>query len=298
MRAHDDITGEVVELDEEEVEQTQSSPWLHLALFAVTAAVIVMWWPSQTDGIIYAVGVLSILLAHEFGHYFAARYYGVDVSLPYFLPGIPPLYTFGAFIRMRVERVSPEALLVIGAAGPLAGMIVAVPVFALGMAWSTVEPMPPLTHPDAFAFGSSALSWLIEWLLYGNLGEDVAIYIHPLGYAGWVGFFVTALNLVPIGQLDGGHIGYAMFGRKYRKVAHWLFWGLVLCGALLHPVWLVLGIFVLMTGIAHPPITTDTPLPGWCRVVGWLCFAMFVLTFMPMPIVFTPPMWELIGGIF
>lgn len=275
-----------------------SSPAFHLGLFLLTAAVIVAWWPSLREGLLYAAGVLSILLAHEFGHYFAARRYGVEVTLPYFLPGLPPLYTFGAFIKMQVRRVSPEALLVIGAAGPIAGMVVALPLFVIGMSLSEVAQVPALTHPDAFSFGTGLLGLGIEQLLFGSLGEEVAIYIHPLGYAGWVGFFVTALNLVPIGQLDGGHIAYAMFGERYRRPSRWLFWGLVLCGVLFHPVWIVLSIFLTLTGVEHPPLTTREPLPRWAQGVGWGCLAIFVLTFMPVPLVFTPPLWEMVASLF
>lgn len=286
----------------EEPVQERSNVVLHLGLFVATVGVIFYWWSHDwVSGGLYALGLLSILLAHEFGHYFAARYYGVPVSLPYFIPGFPPFYTFGAFIKMQPSRMDPEALLVIGAAGPLAGMVVAVPVYVVGMMLSDTAPIPELMGPDELLiFGDSLLSWGVASIVFGELPEGTDVMLHPLAYGGWVGFFVTALNLVPIGQLDGGHIGYAMMGRAYHRVARRLFVPLVLCGALIHPVWLVLAIFLVFTGVEHPPLTDErTPLPRWCRWMGYGCLVIFVLTFVPRPIHVVPLyelIWSLGGG--
>lgn len=268
---------------------------LHLLLFVLTGAVIVWWWlPSWIEGLQYGLGLLAILSAHEMGHYVAARRAGVEVSLPYFIPGVPPFYTFGAFIKMRPSRLSRTSLLVLAAAGPIAGMLVAIPLYVVGLALSERVQLPPLMAPnEVMIFGDSALTWLTARLMLGPMEEGVDVMLHPLAYAGWVGFFVTALNLVPIGQLDGGHIGFALFGRSYHRVARALFLLLVLAGLLFHPVWLVLCIFLKLTGVEHPELTEEQRLPRWAWGVGALCLVFFLLTFVPRPIVL-PMLYELI----
>lgn len=277
--------------------------WKHIGLFLLTVVVILLWWRyysagNWTDGAWYAGGVLAILSAHEFGHYFAARHYGVDVTLPYYLPGIPPLYTFGAFIKMRAGKMSRTALLIVGAAGPIAGAVVALPVYIVGLSMSSLVEVAPIRDPLGMMFmGDSLLGWLLIRIQFGEIPAGMDVYLHPLAYAGWVGFFVTALNLVPVGQLDGGHINYALFGPSYRKFSRWLFRLMILCGLLLHPMWIVLSIFLLFTGVEHPPmIRGDDTLPRWARNVGYGCIALFVLTFMPVPII-VPPLWELIATV-
>ncbi|OIP38252.1 MAG: hypothetical protein AUK47_12310 [Deltaproteobacteria bacterium CG2_30_63_29] len=277
--------------------------WKHLGLFLLTVLVILLWWRyysagNWTDGAWYAGGVLAILSAHEFGHYFAARHYGVDVTLPYYLPGIPPLYTFGAFIKMRASHMSRTALLVVGAAGPIAGALVALPVYIVGLSLSGLVEVPPVRDPLGMMFmGDSVLGWLLIRLQFGVIPAGTDVYLHPLAYAGWVGFFVTALNLVPVGQLDGGHVNYALFGTSYRRYSRWLYRLMIVCGLLLHPMWLVLSIFLLFTGVEHPPmLRNDDVLPRWAKGVGYACIGVFVLTFMPVPIV-VPPLWELLATV-
>ena len=252
--------------------------------------------PDWLGGVQYTLGLLSILLAHEFGHYFAARRFQIEVTLPYFIPGLPPLYTFGAFIRMRARRMSRRSLLTVGAAGPLAGAIVAFPVYFIGMALSEKTQLPQVVPPDSLLFfGDSLITWATARLFFGELSPGTDIVLHPLAYAGWVGLFVTALNLIPIGQLDGGHIGYAVFGEVYRKVAWLLYLALVLCGAIVHPAWLVLSIFLAVTGVAHPPIIDHRPISTSSRIVGGISLLLFVLTFVPQPVVL-PSLFELLAN--
>lgn len=266
----------------------------HAGLLIVTAIWIPLWWdPDFWGGALYTAGLLSILFSHEMGHYIAARRRGVDVSLPYFLPGLPPFYTFGAFIKMRPGELSREALMEIGAAGPLAGMVVAVPVYILGLSLSEMMTDPPLMAPGSLlSFGDSLITSGLGWLVWGTIPQGQDLLLHPLAFAGWVGFFVTALNLVPLGQLDGGHIATALFGNKYAAWARRLFLGLILCGVMLHPVWIVLSIFLVLTGVEHPPVSESPTLSPMGRKIGWLCLAVFVLVFVPGPIKLTP-LWEM-----
>ena len=165
-------------------------------------------------GLPYSLTLLLILLAHEFGHYVASVFHRVDSSLPYFLPS-PVLGTFGAFIRIRSPIYSQRALFDIGIAGPLAGFVFLVPALAVGIAFSKV--IPGIAHQGSWHFGVPVLQWLLESAIFpGTPSRD--IYLHPVARAAWVGMFATAMNLLPIGQLDGGHILYSFFPARHRTV--------------------------------------------------------------------------------
>ena len=166
------------------------------------------------NGLWYSVSILAILGAHEFGHYYACRYYGVDASLPYFLPAPLPLTgTLGAFIRIRQIIPGKRELFDIGIAGPIAGFIVAVPVLLVGMSLSRVVQLPPVAN-GIVELGEPLLFRGAAWLVFGSIPDGYSINMHPMGFAAWFGLLATALNLFPIGQLDGGHISYAVLGRK------------------------------------------------------------------------------------
>jgi membrane-associated protease RseP (regulator of RpoE activity) len=239
------------------------------------------------SGIPFAATLLAILGVHEFGHYFTARYYRAAVSLPYFIPAPPPLFLFGtlgALIRMRSPARDRNSLFDIAAAGPLTGLIIAVPALLLGLAWSRVVPTPQGEH---MIFGQSlAMRWLIEGMV-GPIPRGMMLYTHPMADAAWAGFFVTALNLFPVGQLDGGRIAYALFGRSHRlvgliTVAATLVLGLV-TGAVNWFVWA--GLLVFLIGLHHsPPLDDVTPVTPTRRVVGVLCLILFVLLLPPIPL--------------
>ena len=164
----------------------------------------------------YSVTILAILGCHEFGHYFACRYYDVDASLPYFLPlPITLTGTLGAFIRIREPIPSKRMLFDIGIAGPIAGFLVAVPALFFGVALSTVAPIGP---EDGLWLGEPLLVKLASRVLWGSLPDSQTLLLHPVGFAAWFGLLATALNLFPIGQLDGGHISYAVLGRRSTYV--------------------------------------------------------------------------------
>ena len=237
------------------------------------------------DGAPFAVTLLGILGTHEFGHYFTARSYGASVSLPYFIPAPPPLPfgTLGAVIVMRSPARDRNSLFDIAVAGPLAGLVVAVPAVLLGLSWSRVGPIPP----DATTFGDSLLMRLLTYLVFGRIPEGMDVFIHPVALAGWVGLFVTALNLFPVGQLDGGRIAYALFGAWHRQVSIATFFGLLALGAAFQSVnWIVFaGLVVLLIGFHHaPPLDDLTPLSPRRYAVGVFCLILLVLLIPPIPI--------------
>src|SRR5215470_4145740 len=237
------------------------------------------------DGASFAVTLLGILGTHEFGHYFTARSYGASVSLPYFIPAPPPLPfgTLGAVIVMRSPARDRNSLFDIAVAGPLAGLVVAVPALLLGLSWSRVGPIPP----DATSFGDSLLMRLLTYLVFGRIPEGMDVFIHPVALAGWVGLFVTALNLFPVGQLDGGRIAYALCGRYHRLVGMATFLGLLGLGAVTGGAnWVVrAALLFFLVGFHHsPPLDDVTPLTPTRWVVGVVCLILLILLIPPVPI--------------
>ena len=301
----------------------RASFWLNLALFVLTVLSVFWTGAAQEPGFEafnphhllqiwrgwpFAVPLLAILVAHESGHYIAARIHGVPASLPYFipLPVLSPFGTMGAIIGMSGRIRSRVALLDIGAAGPLAGMLVALPVLALGLSQSSVA-----VNPEHYTLeGQSLLYALMKRLFVGPIPEGADVQIGPTALAGWVGLLITMINLVPWGQLDGGHIAYALFGERQHGMARWvrrallvffaynvLKFGLpVLLGkSSLGPeyvlgntlFWLIwygfTGLIARVSGGAdHPPFEPGELGPGR-RAIAWLCLLLFVLLFMPTP---------------
>ncbi|HWA77520.1 MAG TPA: site-2 protease family protein [Polyangiaceae bacterium] len=297
----------------------------HLLLFAVTTLCVFHAGALYVDpyhgylrafiepkflaqGAWFAVPLLSILLAHEFGHYFAARYHRVPASLPYFIPLPAGWGTLGAVIAMRERIRSRNALFDIGASGPLAGLVVAIPVLAWGLLHSPVQPMSASGYEQE---GQSLLYLLMKRVLLGPIPEGYDVQLHPTATAGWFGLLVTMVNLLPWGQLDGGHIAFSLFGERQHRIARWLRRGLPLLflGNLLYfvvPVllgrselglvpavmnslfWLVwffvLGVIGQVAGGPdHPPFEPG-PLSPLRRVLAWVCLGLFVLLFMPTPL--------------
>jgi membrane-associated protease RseP (regulator of RpoE activity) len=233
----------------------------------------------------FALTLLGILGTHEFGHYFTARSYGASVSLPYFIPAPPPLPfgTLGAVIVMRSPARDRNSLFDIAVAGPLAGLAVAVPALLLGLSWSRVGPVPP----DAMSFGDSLLMRFLTYLVLGRIPDGMDVFVHPVALAGWVGLFVTALNLFPVGQLDGGRIAYALFGAWHRQVSIATFFGLLALGAVFRSMnWIVFaGLVALLIGFYHaPPLDDLTPLTPRRYAVGVFCLVLLVLLIPPVPI--------------
>jgi membrane-associated protease RseP (regulator of RpoE activity) len=234
-----------------------------------------------------AIGLLTILLAHEMGHYLAARYYGVDVTLPFFIPfpvpGISLVGTLGAFIRIRSPIPHRRALFDIGVAGPLAGFVVCLPVLWLGIGEATVQPLA--ADAEGLFLGEPLLFRWLTQVIHGSVPADHTLLMGPLGLAAWFGLLVTALNLMPIGQLDGGHVTYALLRHRAHAISRIASW---VCVALVYfgPSWVLWAILVRVLGRRHPPTRDDAAPIGRARVlVGLLSLVVFVVCFVPDPIV-------------
>jgi membrane-associated protease RseP (regulator of RpoE activity) len=243
-------------------------------------------WVIAANGWVYSAALLAILTAHEFGHYFAAQHYQVPASLPYFIPFPFSLFgTLGAVIRMSPRIPNRRALFDIAAAGPLGGLIPAIPIAYLGLTLST--PVHRADIPEgAIHFADPLLFKALGWMALGPLNPEFELMIHPLAYAGWVGMFVTALNLLPIGQLDGGHITHALFGQKSRLVAFAMFGGLLAFSLWENTfVWVPLLVLLFFFGIQHPRVADDGRPLGRARVsVGALLGLVFVTCFTLVPV--------------
>lgn len=315
-------------------EQTQrrrwlSSPAVNIVLFLLTCITVTytgaffsigsdldQW--SLWAGVQYAAALLTILFAHEMGHYLAARHHGIDCTLPYFLPGIllpasifgGPITTgvfpgtFGAFIKMKNPIRNKSQLMDVGAAGPIAGFVVCLLVLIYGFVslpgpeyLSYLHPEGLSTDGEALTFGNSILFYLMgEYLAINPVPPMTEIYHYPLLSAGWVGLLVTALNMLPIGQLDGGHIVYALFGRKAHAIVAYsaLFGilGLAVFGS--SEDWFALNwvvfalLIILVIRVKHPPVMDETsPLDLKRKLVGAFALAILVLCFIPMPVYFS-----------
>lgn len=282
------------------------SPWLHLALFVATLATTttvgalhyesflqdfgaqvppaVDTWTWLVRGFYYSGTILGILGAHELGHYAACWYYGVDATLPYFLPAPFVLTgTLGAVIRIRAVFPSKAVLFDVAAAGPLAGFAVLVPALVIGLRLSTIAPLP--SDFSGVSLGEPLLFQAATWLVWGTIPDEQSLNIHPMVFAAWFGLFATAANLLPFGQLDGGHISYAVAGRRATLISL----GTVLAAVALTVYslsWLlVTALMVLMLvllGPRHPRVADEAvPLDPARRWIAVITLVVFALCFTP-----------------
>ena len=270
---------------------------LHLGLLLATVVTTVIAGalqqgvnPLETPellyrGIPFSFTLLLILGAHEMGHYLVSRQHGLDVTLPYFIPAPPIPFiigTFGAFIRIRSPIRDKGALLDVGCAGPLTGVMVSIPVILVGLKLSVVTVIGGIE--GSLTLGEPLLFKLLSWLALGPLTPDQNIVLHPVAFAGWIGLLVTALNLIPVGQLDGGHVAYALFPEHHRYISLVSLGLLVICGLLYWQGWLVWAALIAFLGWRHPPpYQFWVPLDRRRRVLGLITIAVFVLTFSPAP---------------
>ncbi len=242
------------------------------------------WFRVLASGFYFSIPLMLILTAHEMGHYLMAVKYEVKSSLPWFIP-FPTLFgTAGAYIRMKSSIPNRQALFDIGAAGPLAGFIVATIFILIGLPFSdSTSAGLDLDIPNII-LGESLLFKFFSWLLLrGATDPDTQYIIHPTAFAGWVGYLVTFMNLMPVGQLDGGHVIYAMFGKKHQWFAI-SFFLLLLPLIFVFPGWGVWAILMLFLGLKHPAVFFDyDPLDTKRYYLGYCIMAVFVLTFMPTP---------------
>ncbi len=250
-------------------------------LWAVLSSPLRLW-----AGLPFSLTLIGILMAHEMGHFVACRFYRVDASWPYFLPVPTPVGTMGAFIKIRSPILSRAALFDIGIAGPLAGFLLVLPALAVGLAYSKV--IPGIGADGLFLFSEPvAQRALASLILPGVSGQD--IYLHPVARAAWVGMLATALNLLPIGQLDGGHILYVFAGEKHQTISRLVAAGLFAMGLGLwyaagHASWVAWAVVLWFLGMRHPVIE-DRETPGAGRVaLAVLAAFIFVVTFSVVPL--------------
>jgi membrane-associated protease RseP (regulator of RpoE activity) len=233
------------------------------------------------SGLPFSLTLLTILMAHELGHYIACVYYGVDATLPFFLPSpMPVTGTFGAFIRIRSAIHSKRILFDIGIAGPIAGFIFLVPALGVGLAFSKV--LPGINHQGSIQLGVPALEWLAQRLVFPGVPMS-DIYLHPVARAAWVGMFATALNLLPVGQLDGGHVVYALLGRSQKWITNVFLFALVPMGRLWSG-WWFWAVMLFLFARKHPPLYDHSEI-GQSRIkLGVVALFIFLLCFTFAPI--------------
>lgn len=313
----------------------KSNPWINLIFFVLTLVSMLMAGalyayegaePTSTmdyfrlifsnlgSGLPFAASLLAILLAHEFGHYLAARYHKTAVTLPYFLPfPLSPFGTLGAFIQLKAPPRNKRVLLDIGIAGPLAGLVVAIPVLLIGLALSEVSHLPTfLRAGEAYSLEGNSILYLVmkyivhgQWLptpvSYGGVapilywikylftgtplplgGADVML--HPIAWAGWAGLLVTALNLIPAGQLDGGHVLYSLFGKKARYALPVILAGIAALGFFWNGWWLWVFLILFMGGTHAQPLDQITKLDRGRIALAIFGLIVFVLVFIPVPL--------------
>jgi membrane-associated protease RseP (regulator of RpoE activity) len=275
----------------------KARPWVNLVLFlttictTITAGAILAGTNPFTDpknllfGVPFSFALLLILGSHEFGHYFACKSQGIQATLPYFIPVPPPFFllgTFGAVIRIKGPIRDKKGLLRVGAAGPIVGFLVAIPIVIIGLRLSDFT---PLSRMQGHMFlGNSVIFWGLTKLLTQSPPFGYDLSLHPVAFAGWVGMFITALNLLPIGQLDGGHISYAMFGRRSKWIAVPFLAAMVVLGIYWRGwhVWVIL--VLVLVKVKHPPPLNDvTPLDDSHKIISVISWLIFALTFVPIP---------------
>jgi membrane-associated protease RseP (regulator of RpoE activity) len=286
--------------------------WLNVLLFIITAAstffVGITWslsykyadslsQPEQIPpnlnifkdpsilrlSLVYAVVLIGILLAHEMGHYLTCRYYRIDATLPFFIPAPTLIGTLGAFIKIKSPIRKKHQLFDIGVAGPLAGFILAVPAVIYGLSLSKI--VPSLPEEGTLIFGEPLLIKAVSVLIFKGVSSGYDVVVHPVAFAGWVGLLVTALNLFPIGQLDGGHVFYSLIGPRVRKYAKFILVSFIIMGVFFWIGWFVWALIISFLGFNHPPVMDeDVPLSSGRKILSVITLTIFIISFIPAPI--------------
>ena len=295
----------VIRLRSLEIISRKSFPWVNIFLFLATVITTLftgaiyegvnlfgdptLIWKGPaaiiSHGFPFSFSLLAILLFHEFGHYIAGRIHGVNMSLPYFIPappGITLIGTLGAVIKSKSAFINRKQLIDVGSSGPLAGLIISIIVFGIGIYGSPLKPKPEETQ-GLIMVGDSLLNTFMVGLIKGQIAENQTLFFNSVAFAGWVGMLVTMLNLLPLGQLDGGHILYALVGKRQKMLAN-LFLVALLIMSFYWTGWAFWIIFGILLRPAHPPTMMDeVPLGSGRKAIGYLSMAVFILCFIPIP---------------
>lgn len=268
-------------------------PKVNLVLFILTCiTTFITGWVQNgywQAGFWYGGAIITILLSHEMGHYLMCRKYGIQATLPFFIPFPPfinPFGTLGAVIKMESVIPSRKALFDVAVAGPLAGLALSIPAIYFGVQFSDIIEVHKSDMSGTVYLGESFLFSTLSHLAIGRLPENQDVILHPLAYAGWAGLFVTALNLLPIGQLDGGHVVYALFGRRHSVVATVAMIAFAGIAVFVYPGWILFLLLLVWFGYKHPPTLDETPIDPVRVVIGIITLIVFVLSFTPEPFKF------------
>lgn len=233
--------------------------------------------------LVYAAVLIVILLGHEMGHYFTCRFYRIEATLPFFIPAPTLIGTLGAFIKIKSPITRRKQLFDIGVAGPLTGFLLSLPALIYGLSLSKVVPAVP--REDAMVFGEPLLLKFIAGLMFRGAPAQSDLFLHPVAFAGWVGILVTAFNLFPVGQLDGGHVSFALLGEKSKRLARLLLVVFVIMGIFFWIGWIVWTLVIVLLGLRHPRVVDDRErLSLSRRIIGVLILLVFVVSFIPAPI--------------
>lgn len=292
MPVFSEENGEVKIIFLEEREIKESKKWINILLLGITIVTTLMAGAVQQGinpllsignllkGLSFSMSIMLILGGHELGHYFAAKKNNVKTTLPYFIPGPTIIGTFGAVIKMKSPITDRNALIEIGAAGPIVGFILSTIALLIGFSLSTVVE----TQQGGLILGDSLIIKFLSSIYFPSLPAGKDVLLNPIAFAGWIGYFITAINLLPIGQLDGGHIAYALFVKKHRLIAYVTF-AAILGAGLFWLGWLFWGFFILLIlGFRHPPpLDNISKISIRNRLLGYISFVIFIITFVPNP---------------
>jgi hypothetical protein len=233
--------------------------------------------------LLYAGVLIVILLGHEMGHYLTCRYYHIEATLPFFIPAPTLIGTLGAFIKIKSPITLKKQLFDIGVSGPLVGFCLSLPALIYGLSLSKIVPSVP--RVDTLVFGEPLLLKFISSLMFRNIQAESDLFLHPIGFAGWVGILVTAFNLFPVGQLDGGHVSYALLGQKSKPLARLLIIVFIIMGVFFWIGWIVWALLILLLGLKHPRVIDEGErLSPLRQALGIVVVAIFILSFIPAPL--------------
>ncbi len=287
----------------------------HIALFVATLITTFLAGYLQggtvVSGLSFSISLLFILGSHEMGHYYYGRKYGILITPPYFIPVPPPFIagTMGAFIRIKSQITSKKALFDIGVAGPIAGIIAAIPVLIIGIKLSEIVPLQDIGEVEAIYLGDSLIFSFFVAMIYGSIEEGYDIFLHPAAFAGWIGLFVTALNLIPSGQLDGGHLVYSLLNKKFHSIiSHISIFIIIVLGLGTEPIvnllssfninlnipdyllfqgwfgWIIWAFLLVIMGTRHPPtMYEESDIGPKRKIIAVITLLIFIGSFMPVP---------------